>query len=198
MFKQHGTKLTSTPLERIEHVLSVPVTHAVFFDRDNTINDDKGYTHTIEDFVFFPRCFDALKALEQTDYKKIIITNQAGIGRGYYTEDDYQKLTQWMLEQFKKEGITIDAVYHCPHAPGDGCAYRKPKNGMILKAASDLGLNLSKSWMIGDKDDDVLVGRESNMKTVKIGKPVSADLKFSETYTAVDIYDAVQSIIDQR
>lgn len=198
MFKQHGTKLTSTPLERIEHVLSVPVTRAVFFDRDNTINNDKGYTHKIEDFVFFPRCFDALRLLQKTDYKKIIVTNQSGIGRGYYTEETYKKLTDWMLDQLKKKGITIDAVYHCPHVPGDGCACRKPKNGLILKAESDLGLNLAKSWMIGDKDDDVLVGRESNMNTVKIGKPVSADLKFSATHTVVDIYDAVQRIIDQR
>ena len=94
---------------------------AVFIDRDGVINVDFGYVHKIEDFYLIPYSIDALKILTKTDFKTIIITSQSGIGRGYYTEDDYNQLTRHMLGKFKKEKIRIDGVYCCPHAPKENC-----------------------------------------------------------------------------
>lgn len=196
VLSQHGSLSTSGLFELIGNTERAKPMRAIFFDRDKTINYDDGYTYRIEDFVFVPRCMEAFHLLDGTDFKKVIITNQAGIGRGYYTERDFQKLNSWMLDQFRKEGITIDAVYHCPHAPTDGCACRKPKNGLILKAAEDLGLCLAKSWMVGDKVDDVVMGRECNMKTIKIGNPMPVELKLSATYTASDVFEAVRQIVE--
>lgn len=155
-------------------LLKTPSVKAVFLDRDGVINiNEPEYVHRIEDFKFVPRIFPALKRLSQTDYKIIIATNQSGIGRGYYTEKDLNKLHQWMLNCFKKEKIRIDKIYYCPHHPKDNCFCRKPKTGMIEKAVKDFGINLSKSWIIGDDEKDIAMGKEVNLKTILIGKKVN-------------------------
>jgi D-glycero-D-manno-heptose 1,7-bisphosphate phosphatase len=88
---------------------------AVFLDRDGVINVDKGYVHRIEDFEFYPNVFKALKKLQDAGYKLFIVTNQSGIAVGYYTEEDFLKLTEFMLKEFEKEEIKIEKVYYCPH-----------------------------------------------------------------------------------
>lgn len=154
-------------------IAKIPTVRAVFLDRDGVINiNEPEYVHRIEDFKFAPRVLPALKKLSQTDYKIIIATNQSGIGRGYYTEKDLEVLHQWMLRRFKKEGVRIDKVYYCPHAPGQKCNCRKPKTGMVEKAVKDFGINLSKSWVIGDSEKDIQMGKEANLKTVLLGGQV--------------------------
>lgn len=161
---------TTALLDKINIAQSAPNVKAIFLDRDGTINADKeGYTYKIEDFEFLPGVIEALQAMAKTDYKLIVVTNQSGIGRGYYTEDDLQKLNQWLVAELAKKGVELTAIYHCPHLPDVGCDCRKPGVGMLLKAVEEHGINLSKSWLIGDSDSDIAAGREANLKTLKIG-----------------------------
>lgn len=127
----------------------------IFIDRDGVINHEVGYLHTISDFRFIDGVFDTTRALADKGFKLIIITNQSGIGRGYYTIDAFHTLTQWMLSQFRREYILISNVMYCPHAPDAGCDCRKPKPGMFIQANKLHGIDIEQSWMIGDKEDDV-------------------------------------------
>ncbi|WP_434637398.1 D-glycero-beta-D-manno-heptose 1,7-bisphosphate 7-phosphatase [Sulfurimonas sp. NW7] len=136
------------------------MTKALFLDRDGVINVEKNYVYKIEDFEFVDGIFDVCKHFQSQGYIIIVITNQAGIARGYYSEDDFHKLTRWMLEEFSKEGINISKVYHCPHHPeftGE-CECRKPKPGMILEAQKEFDIDLSKSILVGDKESDIKSG----------------------------------------
>ncbi len=142
---------------------------AVFLDRDGTINVYKpDYRWKVEDFLWIPEAKEGLRILSKTDYKIIIVTNQSGVGRGYYTKEDVEWLHDWMLEECKKEGIRIDAIYYCPHHPDEGCLCRKPKPGMIHRAAEELGIDLKKSWMIGDNPKDIAAGKSAGLKTIQI------------------------------
>jgi len=138
---------------------------ALFLDRDGVINVEKNYVWRIEDFEFVPGIFELCETAQHLGFLLVVITNQAGIGRGYYTEADYQKLTEWMVEQFRARSIDISRVYHCPHHPTAGIGEyrqesydRKPNPGMILKARDDLDLDLSQCVLIGDKDSDIEAG----------------------------------------
>lgn len=143
---------------------------ALFLDRDGVINVEKNYVCRIEDFEFIPGIFELCASAQRLGFKLVVITNQAGIGRGYYTETDYQNLNEWMLKQFQANGIGIDRVYHCPYHPTAGIgAYRqesfdrKPNPGMILKARGDFGLSLPQCVLIGDKDSDIEAGRAAGV-----------------------------------
>jgi D-glycero-D-manno-heptose 1,7-bisphosphate phosphatase len=127
----------------------------VFIDRDGVINQEVGYLHKIKDFVFIDGVFAACKYLQNQGFKLIIITNQSGIGRGYYQNKDYQILTNWMLQKFRDNGILISNIFHCPHAPNDNCSCRKPQTGMFEKANNLHKIDKQNSWMIGDKEDDI-------------------------------------------
>ncbi len=124
-------------------------------DRDGIINLDKGYVSTSEEFEFVPGIFEALKTAQDLGYLLIIVTNQSGIGREFYTQAQFDSLTVWLLDQFHLQGITITQVYHCPHAPHAGCDCRKPKPGMILQAQKDWDIDLTQSWFIGDQFSDL-------------------------------------------
>jgi D-glycero-D-manno-heptose 1,7-bisphosphate phosphatase len=164
---------------------------ALFLDRDGVINVEKNYVHRIEDFEFMPGIFELCQQAQGLDYRLVVITNQAGIARGYYSEDDYQRLTEWMLGEFRAHGITIDRVYHCPYHPTAGVGeyrresfHRKPNPGMILDARDALGLGLSRSVLVGDKDSDIEAGRAAgvryNLKLVPGGKYDAARLEFPD------------------
>lgn len=128
---------------------------ALFLDRDGIINIDHGYVSKVEDFEFTEGIFDLVNIFANKGYLIFIITNQSGIGRGYYGEEDFQKLTAWMTGEFQKKGIGISEVYHCPHDPDEKCACRKPEIGMIEKALQTYNIDLPASWMIGDKQSDM-------------------------------------------
>ncbi len=128
---------------------------AFFFDRDGVINVDHGYVSKPEDFDFMEGIFPAMRLLAGKGYLLIVVTNQAGIGRGYYTEEDFQKLTGWMVGRFSEEGIQIAGVYRCPHHPDAKCACRKPEPGMFLQAIRDHQLDPAACWMLGDKGSDI-------------------------------------------
>ncbi|BCD67616.1 D-glycero-beta-D-manno-heptose 1,7-bisphosphate 7-phosphatase [Nitratiruptor sp. YY09-18] len=136
---------------------------AVFLDRDGVINVDKGYVGNIENFEFIDGVLESLRRLQQRGFKLIIITNQSGIGRGYYTLKDFQKLTKFMLQNLRDEGITIDGVYFCPHHPDEKCSCRKPAPGMIMQAAKEHEIDLSSSWLIGDKMSDIEAAKNAGI-----------------------------------
>lgn len=169
---------------------------AVFLDRDGTINVDKEYVHKVKDLEFIPGVLEALAKLAKMEYRIIIITSQSGIGRGYYTQNDYEIFTNNMLNKIKRYGGRIDAVYFCPHHPNAGCECRKPKPKMILDAAKDFNIKLSKSYMIGDKKADVEMGRNAGCKTISVmtgkGEKSNAD------YAAKNLADAIDAIINKK
>ena len=144
---------------------------AIFLDRDGVINVEKNYVYRIEDFEFKEGIFEFCELVQQLNFRIFVITNQAGIGRGYYTTDDYDRLTDWMLAQFSSRGIHIDKVYYCPYHPVAGVGEyrkssfdRKPNPGMILKAVKEFDLDLSNSILIGDKDSDLEAGKAAGIK----------------------------------
>ena len=146
---------------------------AAFLDRDGTINVDKGYLHRIEDFDYLDGAAEGMRKLQDLGYALVVITNQSGIARGYYTEDDYRRLTAWMLADLSEKGIHIEGVYHCPHHPegkvgqyARGCNCRKPKTGLFYQAADELGIDLGKSIAVGDKMRDLEICRETGAKGI--------------------------------
>ena len=128
---------------------------AIFLDRDGVINKEVGYLHKIEDFEFINGVFESCRYFQSIGYEIIIITNQSGISRGFYTRRDFEKVNKWMLGQFSHEGVNILDVYFCPHGPEDKCNCRKPKPGMFLDAKEEHHIDMKKSWMIGDKEADI-------------------------------------------
>ena len=138
---------------------------ALFLDRDGIINVDHGYVYKIEDFEFLDGIFDLVKLFSDKGYLIFVVTNQSGIGRGYYKEKDFSLLTEWMVKKFKEHSIDIAQVYHCPHAPESNCHCRKPETGMIEKAIETYDIDLSNSWMIGDKQSDIDLANNAEIGT---------------------------------
>ena len=143
---------------------------AVFLDRDGTINVDKGYVHRIEDWEWIPGAIGAIVALKKAEFLVIIITNQAGIARGYYDEADMNNLHTQVNEDLKLHGAKIDGFYHCPHHPefSGVCECRKPMPGMIYEARQDFDIDLERSWLIGDKASDIQAGLVAGVKSILV------------------------------
>ena len=138
---------------------------ALFLDRDGVINTDYGYVYKPEDCVFVSGIFDLVKHANVLEYLVLIITNQSGVGRGYYTEENFQHFMVWLIDEFAKRDCSIDGYYSCythPEAPirhFAGFDYRrKPAPGMLLEAAIERSINLSESFMVGDNVSDILAG----------------------------------------
>lgn len=147
------------------------MTSAVFLDRDGVINVDHGYVSTWERFEFLPGVPDALRALQDAGYLLIVVSNQSGIGRGYYCEDDVESLNQAVAQHLGSTvGVTLSEFYHCPHHPTEAegefrrqCDCRKPAPGMIRQAVLDHGIDLKTSLLVGDKDSDIEAGRAAGV-----------------------------------
>ena len=138
---------------------------ALFLDRDGVINVEKNYLYKIEDFEFIDGIFELVKQYKNLDYSVFVVTNQSGIARKYYSENDFNSLTLWMNAEFLKQGIKIDDVYFCPHHPSIGgeCTCRKPNPGMLLNAANNYNIDLKNSIMIGDKERDIEAGLNAGL-----------------------------------
>lgn len=132
----------------------------LFLDRDGVINEELNYLHKIEDVVFIDEIFDVAKFYAKNDFDIFIITNQAGIARGYFTEEDFDHLSTWIINEFSIRGIIIKKIYHCPHHPDytGACQCRKPNPGMILQAKEEFDIDLSHSVLVGDKTSDIEAG----------------------------------------
>lgn len=145
---------------------------ALFLDRDGVINVERGYVHRRESFEFIPGIFDLCRAAQNLGYLLVVVTNQAGIARGYYSESDFNELTDWMIAQFAKREVRIARLYYCPYHPIFGVGPykqdspdRKPNPGMFVRAKSDLDLDLESSFLIGDKLSDIQAGCAAGVGT---------------------------------
>jgi len=178
------------------------MTKAVFLDRDGTLNKDPtpGYVHKTEDFELLPGVIEGLKILRD-DYIFIIITNQSGIGRGYYTEHEFFAFTNLLIDTIAKEGIKIQATYFCPHLKEDKCDCRKPNTKYIDLSVDKYNINKADSWMIGDHPSDIQFGINAGIRTVFLltghGSKHTDDLKernVTPTFIAEDFLTAAKFI----
>ena len=135
---------------------------AIFLDRDGVINVDTGYVYLVDDFKFIDGVIDALLQLKQKSYLLVVVTNQSGIARGMFTEEQFMSLTEWMDWSLADRGVDLDGIYFCPHHPSEGsdqyrksCTCRKPGPDMILDAVKHLDIDLTRSYMVGDKPSDM-------------------------------------------
>ena len=155
---------------------------ALFLDRDGVINVDHGYVHRREEFEFIDGVFDLARTARALGFAIVVVTNQAGIGRGYYSEDDFHALTDWMKDRFAAEGAPLTSVHFCPDHPEHGIGpykrasvRRKPGPGMLLDAARTDGIDLGASAMIGDNETDVEAGLAAGLPfVVRFGAAASA------------------------
>lgn len=141
---------------------------AVFLDRDGTINNDSGYVSDPEKFWLLPGVLEGVKQMQDSGYKIVVVTNQTGIGMGYYTREDFFKVNLEMFKHFSSAGIKIDKIYFCPHSLSEDCECRKPKAGLLKRAEEELNLDLSASWMIGDKAADIRAGKSAGCRTILV------------------------------
>jgi D-glycero-D-manno-heptose 1,7-bisphosphate phosphatase len=140
----------------------------VFLDRDGTLIRDGGYVHRPEDYALLDGVIEGLQALARAGFALAIVTNQSGIGRGYFSEAQFHAFHLLLLADLQRAGLTIEATYHCPHGPDEGCECRKPATGMLLRARRELGADLERSWVIGDSRVDVDLAARAGCRSVRI------------------------------
>ena len=168
----------------------------IFLDRDGVINEEVGYLHKIKDFKFINGVMDSCNYFLSLGYQIIVVTNQSGIGRGLYKEEDFQIVNEWMLGKFEQQGVSILDVFFCPHGPNDNCYCRKPKPGLFIDAMKKYDIDMKKSWMIGDKEADIEAANNAGIIQtilVKSGHKINEE-KTSATFILDSILNA-QSIL---
>ena len=167
-----------------------------FVDRDGVINKEIGYLHEISKFKYIEGTIDGLKYIRSKGYEIILITNQSGIGRGFYSVEQFTKLNNWMLEDLKNKGIDILDVFFCPHSPDDCCQCRKPNPGLFLDAQKKFGINMNSSWSIGDKETDIKAASRAGIKKTIL---VRSGHKINETTSKSNfIIDSLANIVELR
>jgi D-glycero-D-manno-heptose 1,7-bisphosphate phosphatase len=181
---------------------------AVFMDRDGTINEEVGYLSRLEELRLFPATFDAIRMINESGMKAVVVTNQSGIARGFFKEDFLETVHGRINELLGEVEAHIDRFYYCPHHPIHGkepfkmtCECRKPKPGLLLQAAEELDIDLSQSYVIGDMPKDMEAGHNAGVKKailVKTGygeNVVRADMA---DFIARDVFEAVKWIMKER
>ncbi len=170
---------------------------ALFLDRDGVINVDHGYVHLPEQTEWIEGIFDLCATARDLGYRLVVVTNQAGIARGYYSEAQFESYSTWLREQFAQRGSPLLAVYYCPHHPTEGlgayrreCRCRKPGPGMIERARDDFGLDLAASALIGDQPSDIVAARAAGVgRWLQLGAP------FPETGADTTMEDACRWLV---
>jgi D-glycero-D-manno-heptose 1,7-bisphosphate phosphatase len=186
---------------------------AVFIDRDGTISEEVGYINHPSRFRVFSYSAAAIKRLNDADWLAILVTNQAGVARGYFTEDMIHTVHNQLELDLKKDGARLDAIYYCAHHPSVGeppyrfdCDCRKPKPGLILRAATELDVDLSRSWMIGDRYSDVELARNAGVSSAFVHSGYGrgewehqrGEWKHEPDLVAENLLEAVQTIINRK
>lgn len=150
---------------------------AVFLDRDGVINVEKGYLHRVEELEFIPGAAEAIRLLKEAGYLVVVVTNQSGVARGYYSLGDVAILHRHMERELAARGAVVDAWYVCPHHPDHGgpCSCRKPLPGMLLQAAADHRIDLAGSYLVGDKSSDLEAGLAAGCRAILVGTGYGAE-----------------------
>lgn len=181
------------------------MTEALILDRDGVINEDSGYVYRREDIVFIEGIFDLARAARDLGMRLVVVTNQAGIGRLYYSEDAFQTLSAWMCREFMREGILIDRIYHCPYHPVHGIGTyrkdsfdRKPNPGMILAAQRDFALDLAASVLVGDRESDVEAGARAGVGATVLFDPARKGRVSACSFRAGALRDIIPFLRDRR
>jgi D-glycero-D-manno-heptose 1,7-bisphosphate phosphatase len=168
----------------------------IFLDRDGVINKEVGYLHKTEDFEFIDGVFKSCLYFQSLGYQIIIVTNQSGIERGYYTEEDFHTVTNWMLKQFELQSVNILDVFFCPHGPESNCDCRKPKPGMFNQANDKYNIDMENSWMIGDKEADIQAANAAGIhNTILVKSGHKIDEKNSKSKFILDSIEQVSVMI---
>lgn len=154
----------------------------VFLDRDGTLVRDPGYVHKIEDYALLPGVEEGLLRLQQAGFRLAIVTNQSGIGRGLFSEQEFARFQAHFVSDLAARGITIEATFHCPHRPDEGCTCRKPAPGLYEQARGQIGADLPSSWMIGDSESDIQASAAGGLAGA-----VRIDPKVGDFAAAVDL-----------
>jgi len=172
---------------------------AVFLDRDGTLIEDVGYLSSISQIKVLPRVIDGLKLLKSLGYLLIVVTNQSGIARGFFTEEFVINVHYILRRLFKDNGVTIDAFYYCPHHPTEGfppynvnCDCRKPKTGMIKRAISEHDIEISNSWVIGDSLVDLQLARNAGCKGILLARDYDLHSISKESCCDTSLYETVK------
>ena len=172
----------------------------VFLDRDGTIIEEKNYLSRLQDISFITGSEEAIRRLNCHNAKVVVITNQSGIARGYFSEGFVQQAHDHMQEHLKKSNAKLDGLYYCPHRPNDNCSCRKPQPGMFEAAAKDFSISLN-GFMIGDKGTDLAAGRNAGLQVILVrsgyGGEVDTSEKYNADYIAQNLSDAVDWILQQ-
>ncbi|MDE3104768.1 MAG: HAD family hydrolase [Acidobacteriota bacterium] len=177
----------------------------LFLDRDGVINEEIGYLSRPEEVRFVPGIFSLCRTAQQLGYRLMVVTNQAGIARGYYSEEDFAQLMLWMRERFTEQGIVLDAVYHCPYHPEHGLGEyrrehedRKPGIGMLLRGQREFGLELAECVLVGDRCSDILAAHRAGLaKAFLVQGTEEADACMGE-HTPVQGLSEVEEWLRQR
>jgi len=174
---------------------------AVFIDRDGTININFGYIDNPDDFKIYPGVKEGIRRLKEKGFKIIVITNQSGIGRGYFSEEVVEKIHEKMKKELSEN---VDGIYFCPHRPDEKCNCRKPNIQLLEKAASDLDIDIDDSFMIGDRMLDVEAGEKLGCKTVLVPenkekiKVEMEESKVKPDFICADFYSGVKWILGDK
>jgi D-glycero-D-manno-heptose 1,7-bisphosphate phosphatase len=183
-----------------EHLERVPAKRspAAFLDRDGTLIEESEYLHEPERVRILPNAVEGMKRFQDMGYRIVLITNQPGIGVGYYSKEDFYRVNRTLFRSFSGAGVLVDKVYFCPHSKSEKCECRKPGQALVRRAAEELNLDLSKSVMIGDKTSDIETGKRAGMKTVLVRTGFGGkDGEYAATpdATADDLLDAAERIL---
>ena len=150
----------------------------IFLDRDGVVNEDYGYVSRVENFKFREGIFPLLRSFRINGYELCIITNQSGIGRGFFELEDLKVLNRYLISKLQQNGITLLDLLYCPHAPDDDCSCRKPKPEMVNRAVEKYTVSIKESWFIGDKESDIMCANNAGIfNTIKIGQKTDRRLE---------------------
>lgn len=175
---------------------------AVFLDRDGTINIDTGYINDPDEFVFIRGAKKGIKLLKDNGFFIFVVTNQSGVGRGYFSVNDLKSVNNKLVSELCNDGISIDGIYFCPHMPGENCRCRKPKPKMVYDIAGKYKINLEKSYFVGDKLLDVHTGKNAGCETILINTETDSYIEDEENWTppgfvAKNLYEAAKWIVKE-
>ena len=171
---------------------------AIFVDRDDTIMVDVKYCADPDMVRLIPGASEGLRALREAGYRVVIVTNQSGVGRGYFDVKTLKRVHNRLRDELRREGADYDAIYYCPHTPEEDCNCRKPKPGLLLKAASDMNIDLGASYTVGDRDLDIGAGRAAGTKTILVSGTNRPDNSGSDSladFVAPNLAEAARLIL---